>query len=215
MRGKDPALEGSRTAFHVARASRPWNVMGRMPMRRHATTTPFSSSSPRLCVTSPFPSWRPQLDLPGRATREPLSSSTLRLCPAVAGLPLPFPSSLAAGSCVATRRHSYPVHPVIPSRRSWLVEHRSRGSNSPNDGRPLLGCGSILVAEQAAPLLAGPAALSDNSFDAKAQRRKEQQQTALKKGICIQCIHLRVSLSSLPLCASASLRYLSRANCLR
>ena len=56
MGGKDPAQAGSRSAFDVARASRPWNVMGRMPMPPQATRRTFSSISLRLCASALAPS---------------------------------------------------------------------------------------------------------------------------------------------------------------
>ena len=87
MPGKDPAHAGSRSAFDVARASRPWNVMGRMPVPRQATTRTFPSSSPRLCPAvaglswgRPAPSGRdePSLWTIGRGGKMPPSSRLWR-----------------------------------------------------------------------------------------------------------------------------------------
>jgi hypothetical protein len=79
--GKNPADRVSRSAFDVARASppagvpevrragRPWNAMGRVPIPRHATTRPFSSSSPRLCafaLSLRLPSSLPEIRTPPR-----------------------------------------------------------------------------------------------------------------------------------------------------
>ena len=69
------------TPRDAGRAGRPWNLMGRMPMPRHAATRPISSSSLRLCAF---------------ALR--LSCPCLGLCPGVAGL-APFLLLLPPSPC--------------------------------------------------------------------------------------------------------------------